>query len=236
MEEKIESATEYYAFLLDNDDEFGDAHEFDGYEELIIDNAEGAVDIGELTDKQFDIFFKRCQKEFTMKMFKYAVRFIDKPSVPPHKKVEQRLLLDECKKLTADRQEVLNAVFRLANAVRKASGCENKNISGKQPATEEKQKQNNDKRKSCSHKEHEQKIFNYIAKFLTLCQQNQKINKAKLAKEYGLRPEAVTRKTSKYYALIKEAEDSVKRPNFLHDRDAVAEFFFEAKKKLGFED
>ena len=42
--------------------------------------------------------------------------------------------------------------------------------------------------------EHKKKILKYIGRFLELCQQNVKVNKADLAKECGLRPEVVSRK------------------------------------------
>jgi len=90
-------------------------------------------------------------------------------------------------------------------------------------------------RKNPTKKEHKQKILDYISRFLTLSAENTKVNKTELAAECGLRPEAVTRKKSKYYDLIKAAEDKVKRPNFFHDKNAAAEFYFETRRKLGFE-
>ena len=96
--------------------------------------------------------------------------------------------------------------------------------------------QSKKKRKNPTHKEHEQKILGYIAKFLDMCRLNEKVIKKELARECGLRPESVTRKNSKYYALIEEAESRVKKnPDFAHNRKAVEEFFFETKRKLGFE-
>lgn len=90
-------------------------------------------------------------------------------------------------------------------------------------------------RNNPTRKEHQRKILKYISRFFDLCYKNEKVNKADLAKECGLRLEAVTRKKSKYYGLIKEAEDKVKNPNFLQDGDSVKEFYFEIRKKLGFD-
>ena len=87
-------------------------------------------------------------------------------------------------------------------------------------------------RNTPTQKDHKKKILNYIGRFLELCRQNVKVNKADLAKECGLRPEVVSRKESKYYALVKEAEDEIKRPNFFHDPDAVVEYFFDIQRRL----
>jgi len=134
MGQTTKSATEYYALLYEDVGELDDIDEYIDYEERVVELAVGAVYIGELTDEQFPVFLKRCRREYKMRSFEYTVKFIEKQSIPPYKETELKSLFAG---LSIDRQEILDTVFDLAHAVRKASGCEGENIikTIPQPAT-----------------------------------------------------------------------------------------------------
>ena len=134
MGQTTESATEYYALLYEDVGELDDIDEYIDHEERVVELAVGAVYIGELTDEQFPVFLKRCRREYKMRSFEYTVKFIEKQSIPPYKETELKSLFAG---LSIDRQEILDTVFDLAHAVRKASGCESENIikAIPQPAT-----------------------------------------------------------------------------------------------------
>ncbi|MCL2305168.1 MAG: hypothetical protein FWC43_07575 [Planctomycetaceae bacterium] len=116
MEQIIESATEYYALLFEDEGELNDIDDYIDKEDRIIELAVGAVYIGELTDKQFHNFLWRYKQESKIREFKYTVEFIDRSSIPSRKEMELEMRFVV---LTTDRQEMLDTALQLADAARK---------------------------------------------------------------------------------------------------------------------
>lgn len=126
MEQKIEPATEYYAFIYTNDGESDDIDDYIDCEERDVEIAVGAVCVGELTSQQSHLCIRHYRKELKTRKLEYVARFVERQSIPPSKETELKLLLFA--ESPPDGQEALDTLVRIANAVRKASDCESKNV------------------------------------------------------------------------------------------------------------
>jgi hypothetical protein len=103
----------YYVFVFDN------------AEETEFEHARGVIYIGELTDRQYSIFLTRFQKKYTGV---YFATFVPSQQLLPDRETELKLLLADYGKLSGGRKRVLDTAVQIADEVRKADGCADKNI------------------------------------------------------------------------------------------------------------
>ena len=107
--------TGWYAFIFNEENDVGKKNA-----------AVGAVYIGELTQSQHDDFVTRYKKKYTGI---YFYSFVHSQRIPAQVEGYLNLLLNDAVNLSGGRQRVLKTAIVVANEVRLAHGCGDKNVS-----------------------------------------------------------------------------------------------------------
>ena len=101
----------FYAFLVDSE------------ESVYVDDWVGAVDIGELSRSQYIIFKKKFSQAYTGK----GIGFHCQQPLSSNTERSLKIALNNYRFLTGDQKQALDVAIRVADQVRDAENCEDKN-------------------------------------------------------------------------------------------------------------
>ena len=95
------------------------------WEELGVVTDVGAIPIGELTRRQYAVFRKEFEK--VCKGLLYVFGFQCEQPLPDDEKMSLAVVLDNYVYLTDEQKKILDTALRIANKIREADGCGDKN-------------------------------------------------------------------------------------------------------------